>query len=195
MLKLTWIDKNLRIINRVLLFLIIVINVYVIITPFLPQITYKVDSVVGKDIPKINTPEERKIIDRSYDHLVIPSMNLDEKIWIGDNEKLVNKGIWHIPHSSDPSKGSNTVLVGHRFSYKDAAVLYHLDKVSLGDAITVAWEGKLYNYKVSESKIVKPTDVYIEDPSNESRLTIYTCHPVWSIRERLVVVAKLESVE
>ena len=122
-------------------------------------------------------------------------MNLNEFIWVGNNEKLVNNGIWHIPHSSTPDKGSNTVLVGHRFTYKNTAVLYHLDKVKTGDPITVAWDGKLYNYVVSESKIVKPSDVYVEDPTEDSILTIYTCNPVWSTRERLVVVARLESVE
>src|SRR5699024_902953 len=97
--------------------------------------------------------------------------------------------------SSTPDKGGNTVLVGHRFSYKDAAVLYHLDKAKQDDPIVVAWDGKIYTYKVSESKIVKPTDIYVEAPSEDDRLTIYTCHPIWSVKERLVVVANLESIE
>lgn len=189
-----WFDRRLPIVNKVLLLAIVLINLYIIVLPFLPQATYVVRGVVSEK-KEISTPEQRNQIDRSSDHLVIPRMNLDEKIWVGDNEKLVNKGIWHIPQSSTPDKGSNTVLVGHRFSYKDAAVLYHLDKVRVDDPITVAWGGKLYNYKVSETKIVKPSDVYVEDPTDESILTVYTCHPIWSIKERLVVVARLENIE
>ena len=194
MLKQNWFDRRLPIINKLLLTAIILINAYIILLPFLPKVSYEVSKFTS-DTKSINTPEERKAIDRSKNHVVIPSMNLDEFIWVGNNEKLVSKGIWHIPHSSTPDKGSNTVLVGHRFTYKNTAVLYHLDKVKTGDPITVAWDGKLYNYVVSESKIVKPSDVYVEDPTEDSILTIYTCNPVWSTRERLVVVARLESVE
>ena len=194
MLKQSWFDRRLPIINRLLLTAIILINAYIILLPFLPKVSYEVSKFTS-DTKSINTPEERKAIDRSKNHVVIPSMNLNEFIWVGNNEKLVNKGIWHIPHSSTPDKGSNTVLVGHRFTYKNTAVLYHLDKVKTGDPIAVAWDGKLYNYVVSESKIVKPSDVYVEDPTEDSILTIYTCNPVWSTRERLVVVARLESVE
>ena len=194
MLKQNWFDRRLPIINKLLLTAIILINAYIILLPFLPKVSYEVSKFTS-DTKSINTPEERKAIDRSKNHVVIPSMNLNEFIWVGNNEKLVNKGIWHIPHSSTPDKGSNTVLVGHRFTYKNTAVLYHLDKVKTGDPITVAWDGKLYNYVVSESKIVKPSDVYVEDPTEDSILTIYTCNPVWSTRERLVVVARLESVE
>ena len=134
MLRRSWFDEHLRTINRVLLVLIILLNGYVLITPFLPQVTYQVGTVLSKPQP-LETPEQRAEIDRSFDHVVIPSIKLDEKIWFGENEKLVNRGVWQIPYSSTPDKGSNTVLVGHRFSYKDPAVFYHLDKVAVGDQI------------------------------------------------------------
>lgn len=194
MLKTNWFNKNLRHINKVLLLVIIFINIYVLITPFLPQVTYQVQTVLADPV-NVATPEERSQIDRSYDHLVVPKMNLDEKIWIGDDDWLVNKGVWHIPRSSTPSQGSNTVLVGHRFSYKDPSVFYHLDKLAIDDPIVVAWDGNVYTYKVNNTKIVQPTDTYVEDPTEEDILTLYTCHPIWSIRERLVVTASLESVE
>ncbi len=194
MIKENWFDRHLSIINQALILIIILLNSYVIAMPLLPKVTYQVANIVSK--PKsIETVEERKEIDRSFDHLIIPDMHLDEKIWVGNNEKLVNKGVWHIPHSSTPDKGSNTVLVGHRFSYKDPAVFYHMDKLKQDDLITLAWGGKLYTYKVNETKIVKPTDIYIEDASQDPMLTLYTCHPIWSTRERLVVTAKLESVD
>lgn len=194
MVKRNWFDRHVRKINAVLLALIILLNAYVIITPFLPQVTYQVAQAFREE-QKVDTPEARAEIDRSFDHVVIPKIALDEKIWFGDNEWLVNKGVWQIPHSSTPDKGSNTVLVGHRFSYKDPAVFYHLDKVGVDDPIVVAYGGKLYTYKVFETKIVQPSDVYVEDATEEDILTLYTCHPLWSTRERLVVTAKLEAVE
>lgn len=187
-------DKILSVVNKLLMIAILAINGYVIFAPFFPQASFVVSNVT-KEKKDLSDTAQRADIDRSYDHLVIPAMGLDEKIWVGENEKLVNKGIWQIPHTSTPDKGSNTVLVGHRFTYKNTAVLYHLDKVNRDDYISVAWQGKIYTYKVSETKVVKPTDVYIEDPTEDSILTVYTCNPVWSTRERLVVIAKLESVD
>lgn len=192
--KTSWFDKHLRKINLALFLIIVSINIYVIVLPFLPQLTYKVSNIVT-DQPSVTTVEDRKEIDRSTDRLIIPKMHLEEKIWIGDNEKLVNKGVWHIPHSSTPEKGSNTVLAGHRFSYKDPAVFYHMDKMQSNDVIVAVWSGKIYTYKVTEVKIVKPTAVEIEKATIEDTLTLYTCNPLWSTRERLVVVAKLESKE
>lgn len=189
-----WFDRHLRAINRGLLLLIILLNGYVVVTPFLPQVTYQVSQVFSEP-QAVDTPEARTAIDRSTDHVVIPKIGLDQKIWFGDSEWLVNKGVWHIPRSSTPDKGSNTVLVGHRFTYKDPAVFYHLDKVSIGDPIVVAYQGKLYTYTVTETKIVNPDALHVEDPTEDETLTLYTCHPVWSIRQRLVVVAKLETVE
>lgn len=194
MTKRGWFDRHVRKINTLLLISIVLLNAYVIVTPFLPQVTYQVAQVFSEPV-QAETPEQRAEISRDTDHVVIPKIGLDQKIWFGDNEKLVNKGVWHIPHSSTPDKGSNTVLVGHRFSYKDPAVFYHLDKVSVGDPIVVAYSGKLYTYRVNETKIVKPTDVYVEEATDDDVLTLYTCHPLWSTKERLVLTAKLETVD
>lgn len=194
MVKRSWFDRHVRKINKLLLVFIVLINGYVIVSPVLPQVTYQVAQAVSKT-EDFESEEVRAKIDRSYDHIMVPRMRLDEKIWVGDNEKLVNMGVWQVPHTSTPDKGSNTVLVGHRFSYKDPAVFYHLDKIQPGDLIVVVWDGQIYTYRARDQKIVKPTDVYVEDATDEDILTLYTCHPLWSTRERLVVTAVLEGVE
>lgn len=194
MLKQGWFDRHVRKINWLLLAAIILLNAYVIITPFLPQVTYQVAQVFSEP-QKIDTPEARAEIDRSEDHVVIPKIGLDQKIWFGDDAWLVNEGVWHIPNSSTPDNGSNTVLVGHRFTYKDPAVFYHLDKVEVGDSVIAVYEGKIYNYKTIEKKIVEPHEVDIEAPTDGNQLTLYTCHPLWSTKHRLVLTAELESVE
>lgn len=174
--------------------MILALNVYVLATPFLPQVTFRIENVINKD-SSLETTDQRAELDRSTDKLFIPRLHMEQKIWVGQNENLVHKGVWQIPHSSTPDKGSNTVLVGHRFSYKDPAVFYHLDKLQINDVVVVSWGGKLYNYKVSEVKIVQPEAVEIEQPTEDDILTLYTCNPLWSTKERLVVISNLESVE
>lgn len=193
-MKRDWFDRHLHIINWLLVAGIAIANGYVILTPFVPQVTYRV-SVALAEPKALDTPEARREISRDYDHVVIPKLKLDEKIWFGNNEKLVNKGVWHIPHSSTPDKGSNTVLVGHRFSYKDPAVFYHLDKLGMDDRIVVAYQGRLYTYKVNDKRIVAPAEISVEAPTENDMLTLYTCNPLWSTRERLVVTAALEAIE
>lgn len=194
MVKRGWFDRHVRKFNWVLLAAIILVNAYVIVTPFLPQVTFQVHKAFSEPV-KVDTPEARVAIDRSTDRLIVPGINLEQKIWFGRDPNLVHKGVWHIPKSSTPDRGSNTVLAGHRWTYRDDAVFYHLDKVSTGDPLVMVYDGKLYTFRVFEKKIVEPTDVYIEDPSEETRLTLYTCHPLWSNKQRLVVVAELEAVE
>ena len=112
----------------------------------------------------------------------------------GDSPKTVNRGVWRLPDGSMPNRDSNTVLVGHRFSYKNPSVFYHLDKVKEGDNIYVSWKKKVYLYKVDKIRTVKPDETSVEDPTQEPQLTIYTCTPLWSTSHRLVIESRLEKV-
>ena len=48
-----------------------------------------------------------------------------------------------------------------------------------------------YTYKVRETLIVKPEDVYVVANTPDAQLTLTTCNPKFSARERLVVKADL----
>ena len=53
------------------------------------------------------------------------------------------------------------------------------------------WEGQDYYYRVRETKVVDDSAVEIQYSTGEPILTLYTCHPVYSTENRLVVVANL----
>ena len=186
-----WFSKHLKLVNRVLLVLIILLNGYVLVTPLIPEVQYRVAQATTEPI-NVEKPDELASISRDTNHIVIPRLRLDKPIFIGDNPNLVHKGVWHRPLTSTPGNNSNTVLVGHRFTYKDPAVFYSLDEVQMDDPIVLAWDGKLYVYRVGEIKTVPANAVEIEAPTSEERLTIYTCTPLWSVKDRLVLIAKLE---
>lgn len=103
-------------------------------------------------------------------------------------------GVWRVPTTSTPSQESNTVLVGHRFSYKNPSVFYHFDKVKKGDTIYVSWKKKIYVYRVDTIRIVTPDAKDVEAPTEDPRLTIYTCTPLWSTSHRLVIESELKKV-
>lgn len=185
---------TLRRVNNILTAVVATLAVYIACAPFLPQAEWWVahESPVKGFLPggsdAAATPAPGQVIEG--DKLFIPRIDLAEPIHGGGKESL-NLGVWRVPHTSTPDNGGNTVLIGHRFTYKDpTGVFYHLDKVQKGDNITVHWLGKAYEYRVTEIKVVPASEVSVEHNTTEPRLTIYTCTPLWSVENRLVVIAE-----
>lgn len=124
--------------------------------------------------------------------LVIPKIQVDAGIFEGDADETLHLGIWRRPNGSTPLSGGNTILTAHRMTFINGPnTFYHLDKLAAGDDVFVIWEEREFHYSVTETKIVEDTATYIENPSDESKLTLYTCHPLNSSANRLVVVAEL----
>ena len=188
--------------NHVLLGLIVVINGYIIVAPLMPAVTFWWDNRGGTHkrelTAAIHKPaKSTKTAPVTHPNgIIVPSMLLDQPILegpISQTYSILNHGIWRWPKGSTPDKGSNTTLIGHRFTYtQPKGVLYYLNKVEMGDEIGVWWNNTLYNYKVTSIAEVPPTQTSIEDPTTDARLTIFTCTPLWLPKDRLVVVAELE---
>lgn len=133
-------------------------------------------------------PQENRIL--------IPSIGIDMQIFEGPNEKTLDKGgIWHIPNTSTPAQGGNTVVSGHRWQYlpPSNSTLYLLDKVQDGEPVIVYWQGKEYDYRISGREVVDPSRVEILENTPEPRLTIFTCTPLYSTKQRLVLYGELIS--
>lgn len=178
---------TLRQTNNVLSIVVIGLCLYVILAPFWPQVQYQTQQAppLVEAIEKGEQPEQ--IPEKNT--LVIPSMKLQQEIHEG-GEWMLNKGVWHQTNTGSPSSGGNTVLSGHRFTYGGPAVFYHMDKVKTGDKIVMYWEKQKYEYQVTEIKEVPPTAVEILEPTESSRLTIYTCTPLVTAKNRLVIIAE-----
>lgn len=192
----------LRRVNDMLLVSIILINGYVILTPFAPKLEFWWQSKHNHAQQKLTEqlqqapPVPGPGVTVAPHRLVVPSMLLDTPVLegsLGNRYKVLNQGVWRWPLGSTPDKGGNTVLIGHRFTYTNPrGTLYFLDKVHLGDEIGVAWDGTAYRYKVTSVREVPPTETSIQDATPDAQITIYTCTPLWQPKHRLVVVAKLE---
>ncbi len=199
-------EKKWRRANFGLLLAIILINGYVILIPVFPIATYWWQQHYGHTqqhlSQRLQAPPEQTVStpkDTTFhsgpntDGLIIPKMLLDTPLVEGpmrDSFNLLNKGAWHLPISSTPAQRGNTVIAGHRFSYTGPrGVFYYLDKLSLGDDIGLWYHGTLYRYTVQSTRTVASTEVRVEQPTADTRLTLYTCTPLWNPVSRLVVVA------
>lgn len=186
---------RLRLVNNWLTIVVSLLAAYIILAPFLPQASW----VINEYTPAGNITDTTELVaaaaskpptDMGGNRLFVPRLSLNERIYEGGVEQL-NKGVLRRDFTSTPAAGSNTVLVGHRFGYDGTGVFYHLDKLKAGDEITLHWQGKTYAYRVQDKKVVNADDGYIEEPTDSSVLTLYTCTPLWNPVQRLVITAEL----
>jgi LPXTG-site transpeptidase (sortase) family protein len=126
--------------------------------------------------------------------------NWQQTVFDGIDQKYLAKGVGYYPGTSLPGEIGNFAVAGHRVTQKQQFL--NLDQLIVGDPIAVQVGNKIFLYKVVLSKIVKPSDVreifpVPGDPSSiatKAMLTLTTCNPKYSAKERLVVHALLNSV-
>jgi len=113
--------------------------------------------------------------------LEIPKLNVDQNI----NNKSINYGVFYEPKSAKPGYGT-VVLAGHRTFY--SSPFLNLDKLKVGDNITVSWPGiGNVQYNVVRSYIVPAS--YQLSLEQGKTLILYTCYPLGSSKERLIIQA------
>jgi sortase A len=183
---------TLRRFNNGLTLIIVLFALYLILLPFLPVATWW----VSHSAPLISRPATVNIPAASApsapteNTLYIPSLGMSAAVHEGSSAKTLRQGVWHIPNTSSPDEGGNTVFAGHRSTFSGPGVFFHLDKVKVGDPISLLWDGQRYDYVVTKTLVVPPTRGDIQAPTKQDLLTIYTCTPFWSFTDRLVVQAE-----
>ncbi len=176
--------------------MIILVNSYLILMPLLPVFLSHGSSGHGAlSTPKLTQKLTTPAPPNTPNQLIIPSIHYDEQIIEGSTIRALHYGPWRQPVGSAPDKGSNTVIAGHRFTYTNPhGTFYYLNNVRVGDSVGVIWNNKTYHYTVASTSVVSPDDTSVIAPTATSQLTLYTCTPLWLPKNRLVVVATLESV-
>jgi sortase A len=116
----------------------------------------------------------------------------------GTDVDALKKGPGRLVESALPGELGNLVISGHRTTY--GAPFADVDQLRPGDAIVVETRDSWYTYRVTGTEIVAPTDVEVTLPvprqpgvaPTGSVLTLTTCHPKYSARQRLIVFSALE---
>jgi LPXTG-site transpeptidase (sortase) family protein len=126
----------------------------------------------------------------------IPKINLDNKVIVeGVGRDDLRKGPGHVPSTVLPGQPGTFGVSGHRTTY--GAPFYRLNDLGKGDTITIITREAIYTYTVSRTAIVRPTDTQVLDnvigPNNKPKatITLTTCHPRYSARQRLIVFGDL----
>ena len=125
--------------------------------------------------------------------LTILSANINHYVVFGATNKKLEYGPGYILGTSLPGTGGNFAVAGHRTTY--GAPFGNLDRVQVGETIIFQTNTNQYKYKIIEVKIVSPEDNYVLENYGDDRITLTTCHPKFSAKQRLIVIGQLEKVE
>ncbi len=125
----------------------------------------------------------------------IPSIGVDKIVVEGIRYADLRKGPGHFPETPLPGQFGNAAIAGHRTTYGEPFV--DIDRIAVGDeiVITAAW-GSRYVYVVTETLIVAPDDYALVVPTLDPRvasLSLISCNPKFSTRERIVVRAVVDT--
>lgn len=125
--------------------------------------------------------------------LIIEKIGVNIPIVEGKDENALWRGAWRSPWSSTPDQNGNTVIFGHRYRYlpPDPETFFSLDKVAVGDTFQIQWNGATRTYRVAETKIVPPEDISVLRQTSTPTVTLITCTPVFTTKERLIVRGEL----
>jgi sortase A len=123
----------------------------------------------------------------------IAAINVDAPIVQGDSWEQLKKGVGQYIGSADPGQPGNMVLSAHNDVYGE--IFRHLDELQPGDQIIIFTLQHSFTYMVSETQIVKPTDVEVMASTPDPTLTLISCYPYMIDNKRIIVRATLEKSE
>jgi sortase A len=121
----------------------------------------------------------------------VPRVGLEAVVFEGIDTETLQKGPGHMPDTPLPGQPGNSVISGHRTTY--GRPFHDFDLLVAGDRVEIETKIGTHVYEVRDVFIVAPTDVWVTEPRSGAWLTMTTCNPKYSARERLIVLAELVS--
>ena len=131
--------------------------------------------------------------------IVVPAIGIDWVFVEGVSVADLKLGPGHYPETPMPGQAGNAAIAGHRTTYGQP--FHNLDQLVPGDEIVVTTVQGRFTYEVRQTVIVRPNQVEVlgatywdfdGDPATpHNSLTLTSCHPKRSARQRIVVAAEL----
>jgi len=161
------------------------------------QWTAQAGGPVAASKPAKPPPPQRVPRGRAFALIQIPAIGVERVMVEGVGRDDLRKGPGHVPSTVLPGQPGTFAVSGHRTTY--GAPVYRLDELRKGDRILIVTQGWTFVYNVSRTQIVLPTDVWVLDdvPGPDAKpkptITLTTCHPRYTARQRLIVFGDLAS--
>lgn len=134
--------------------------------------------------------------------MVIPDLDVDVLVVAGTSQAALRAGAGHYPDTALPGEEGNVGIAGHRTTY--GRPLRHADELAEGAEVRLETPFAVHTYEVVAAPedaanpcpngvcwITHPGDWSVVDDLGGHHLTLTTCHPLRSDRQRLIVRAEL----
>ncbi len=154
------------------------------------------------EAPKASTNSApAAVVDSRLSDIIIPSIGVKAPVIYESSVNETNiaydlrSGVVHYGTTALPGEKGNVAIFGHSSgltwapgNYKFVFTL--LNKLQPGQQISLDYKGVRYVYVVTDSEIVAPSDMRVLDSNGASQLSLITCTPVGTSRNRLIIHAK-----
>lgn len=121
-------------------------------------------------------------------YISIPQIGLTSLVRSGT--QFVSLDPSHLVESRTPNQPGNVAIFGHRVSHGHE--FRNLDKLGANSLVYLYVGGKVYTYRVTGVDIRLPSDPLLyATVSNDQTLSLVACHPLHSVKFRIVVHAEL----
>jgi len=128
-------------------------------------------------------------LERDYRQIVVKGVGVEE----------LKRGPGHYPGTAEAGELGNVVVSGHRTTY--GAPFERFGEITPGTAVVLETRDTWFTYRVRTVSIVAPSAVDVTYPvpgqpgatPTQRLLTMTTCHPKYSAKQRLIVTSELEA--
>jgi sortase A len=157
-----------------------------------PEVATTVPGDATGTTPNVGPPPPPTAEGDAMARIRIPDIGVDKIVVEGVQVSDLKRGPGHYPDSPLPGQPGNAAIAGHRTTY--GAPFNRIDELVEGDEILVTTAQGAFRYVVREQLIVSPDQVEVLANFGDDRLTLTACHPKYSARQRIVVVATLDGL-
>lgn len=120
--------------------------------------------------------------DEVFGVISVPAIELSMPIYLGASRANMAIGAALMTETSMPigTPNSNAVICGHR-GWNGASYFLHIDKIQIGDTVTITNLWEELEYTVVSTKIISPYDLdAVKIQEGKEMITLLSCHPVAS---------------
>jgi sortase A len=108
--------------------------------------------------------------------LRIPHIGLEVPVLEGTDDWTLNRAVGHIADTPRPGEEGNIGVAGHRDGF-----FRGLKDVGVGERLELETVRGIEIYRIEQTWIVTPQDVWVLDPTPSRAVTLVTCYPFYFI--------------
>lgn len=117
----------------------------------------------------------------------VPALGYSGVVRQGVSVAVLNGGPGHYPGTPWPGQSGNVGVAGHNTFWLS------FSRLKAGDRVEIQTQHALFVYEITGSKVVDPGDRTVLAPTQDRRLTMTTCDPLWAgvfATKRLIFIAR-----